>query len=246
MDCKHFDEYISLYLDGVIDKENKKEFEEHLNQCPQCKKKLEETQEVISLIKSLDEESLPQGFRDNLIKKLESSRKIQTRNLLRWVAAVAGVIVIFLSAKALKDIKYTEGINDGVMQAEEVAENMASISDDSVNEFAPPKEDRATAEVTSTDQDQEDTRQSIMKIQSDLVEVYVQDICITPQTLKLMANNNGLELISSDENSIVIEIRDEEQRIILYKELSKMGEIRDIGENMGSNEVKIIIKCESE
>lgn len=246
MDCKHFDEYISLYIDDVLSERQKKEFEGHLKQCPQCKKKLEETQKLVSLIKEIDEEPLPQGFRDNLFKKLEGSRKMQTRNLLRWIGAMAGVIIIFLSARALKDIKFTDGIDREVMPAEEIAEDMASISQDSDDDFIPHNEEGASAEVTSLENNQEDIRESITKIKSDLVEIYVQDICITPETLKLMVINNGLELLRSDENSVVIEITGEEDRNILYKELSKMGEIRDIGENIGSTEVKIIIKNKSE
>ena len=171
---------------------------------------------------------------------------MQTRNLLRWIGAMAGVIIIFLSARALKDIKFTDGIDREVMPAEEIAEDMASISQDSDDDFIPHNEEGASAEVTSLENDQEDIRESITKIKSDLVEIYVQDICITPETLKLMANSNGLDLIKSDENSVVIEITGEEDRNILYKELSKMGEIRDIGENIGSTEVKIIIKNKSE
>ena len=38
MDCKHFDEYISLYIDDVLSERQKKEFEGHLKQCPQCKR----------------------------------------------------------------------------------------------------------------------------------------------------------------------------------------------------------------
>ncbi|NLN40580.1 MAG: hypothetical protein GX160_01045 [Clostridiales bacterium] len=246
MDCKNFNEYISLYLDEILDEEDKKEFEEHLNQCPQCKKEFEETQKVVSLVKELGEEPVPHGFRESIINRLGRLRKNQTSNLIRWIAAMAGVIIIFLSVKAIKDTRFTAGIDREVMPAEEVAEDMASISDDSVNEFASPKDEGVSAEVTSMEDDQGDKRASTMKVQSDLVEVYVQDICITPQTLKLMANSNGLDLIKSDENSVVIEIKEEKERNILYEELSKMGEIRDIGENIGGNEVKIIIKTKNE
>ncbi len=246
MNCKHIDEYISLYIDDVLNERDKKEFEVHLNQCPQCKKKLKETQKLVSLIKEIGEEPLPQGFRDNLIKKLEGSRKMQTRNLLRWVGAMAGVIIIFLSVRALKDIKFTDGIDREVMPSEEIAEDMVSSIQNSADKFDASQEEGVSAETTSMENDLEDKRESIMKIQSDLVELYVQDICISPETLKLMVINNGLELIRSDEDSVVIEIKEEEERNILYKELSKMGEIRDIGENIGSTEVKIIIKNKSE
>jgi hypothetical protein len=263
MDCKVFDEYISLCIDQLLDEQDKKNFELHLNQCSQCKEKYEETRELVSLIRGIDEEPLPRGFRNNLIKKLERSQKINTGYLLRWLGAMAGIIVIFLSVKAIKDTRFTGTIDKEMLPIEGVAEDMAS-TDSAVEEFAHDDMERGSSdmvvmednydsgEITALDENADRTEntdgidESIMTIQSDLVEVYVQDICITPHTLMLMANNHGLELIENDEDSVVIDIRDDEERSILYRELSKMGEVRDIGENIGSNEVKIIIKSKNE
>lgn len=78
-------------------------------------------------------------------------------------------------------------------------------------------------------------------IQSESVEVYVQDVCITPQTLQFMAANNGIELIQMEDSSATFEIVNDEQRIVLYEELSKMGRVEETGDNIGGNQVKVVI-----
>lgn len=76
-----------------------------------------------------------------------------------------------------------------------------------------------------------------------MVEVYVQDICITPETLKFIAIDRELELVGSDENSVDIKVSGQEDRNTLYHELSKLGEVKDIGDNMDSDQIKIIIRA---
>lgn len=272
MDCRHFDECISPYLDQMLDEQDRELFEIHLSKCPDCKNNLEETRKLISMMKKLNEEPLPQGFEDSLFKKLENSRESKNLYWLRWIGAVAGVLVIFFSIKAVRNTVLMGNMDKMTKEtpsAQEMAKDEGSTLDmapkeDLEEETARSESAVAMNDSTEADKDEySEVGQDITKddgieatgkeseesytgssrgIQSDIVEVYVQDICITPQTLKFMAINNELELVESDENSVVIEIMDDEQRNILFDELSKMGEIREVGQETGGSKVKIIIK----
>lgn len=97
-------------------------------------------------------------------------------------------------------------------------------------------------EDKQTWEDQEpDSLDSEKGIQTEAIELYVQDICITPQTLQFMVANNGLELVDMDEDSATIQTLNEEQRIVLREELSKMGEIKEVGEKTGTDQVQVFI-----
>lgn len=288
MDHKHFNEYISPYLDQILDRQDREEFEEHLSKCPECKNELEETRRLIGIIKNLDEEPLPQGFDNNLYRRLKKDKGIGNKYWLKWIGAVASLVIIFFSIKAASNIGSMDGI-DNMNKADMIAENaplnqgtekdmdeysggMDIYSQDSSEETVQDGTDQdeaAQKEVVRGEANQDEAAQSkstagmadsaetkgateSKMIESDIVEVYVQDVCITPQTLKFMAIDNELELVESDENSIVVKIIDYDQRRILFDELSKMGEIKEVGKKIETGRetnketegyrVKLIIK----
>lgn len=259
MDCKDFDYYISLYIDDMLEEQDKEELENHLKQCKICRESFQETQDVISMVNSLEPEPVPHGFKDKLFSRMGSGRTLLASPWLRWAGAVAGVLVIFFSIKAVLDTGITDRLATTVTPPGEIVED--AIGEESgVMSFESPAEDEAAMEVDDTgyadiqeevlrDEDgvdiisKEQPRAEISEIQSDVVEVYVQDICITPETLKFIAIDNELELIGSDENSIDIKVSSQEDRSIIYHELSKLGEVKDIGENMDNDQVKIIIRA---
>lgn len=263
MDCRHFDEYISPYLDQVLDEKEKDLFERHLNNCPECKKNLEDTRRLISILGDLGEEPLPQGFQENMFRKLEKLEDVQKPNghyWLRWIGAIAGIIVMLFSIKAIKNPLSMGEMSKNSSPVQEMADEVDIASDMALHdESYIAMDDNVEAERGDYDEDAQDDSQSaapkraiseaenqysngIGSIQTDIVEVYVEDICITPQTLKDIAINNQFELIEADDNSVVIEMRDQTEREILYQELSKLGEIREVGQSTEENLVRIVIK----
>ena len=244
MDCKDFDYYISLYIDDMLEEQDKEELENHLKQCKICRESFQETQDVISMVNSLEPEPVPHGFKDKLFSRMGSGRTLLASPWLRWAGAVAGVLVIFFSITAVLDTGITDRLATTVTPPGEIAED--AIGEESgVMSFESPLRMRAAMEVDDTgyadiqeevlrDEDgvdiisKEQPRAEISEIQSDVVEVYA-GYMHNPETLKFIAIDNELELIGSDENSIDIKVSSQEDRSIIYHELSKLGEVKDIG-----------------
>jgi hypothetical protein len=78
-------------------------------------------------------------------------------------------------------------------------------------------------------------------IKSDVVELRVQDVCITPETLRIRAIQHGIDVIGVSENDITLRITTIKQRKILYQELELLGVVRDIGTDFNSDTVSVII-----
>ena len=76
--CEQFQEMLSAYIDDLVQPDEKSELEEHLEKCPQCQQELNELQETVNLIRSLQGEELvpPASFRRELRQKLESTAEI--------------------------------------------------------------------------------------------------------------------------------------------------------------------------
>src|SRR5690554_5293859 len=121
MDCRHFDDYISPYLDQSLERQDREEFEKHLNECVECRENLQETRKMISILSRLDEEPLPEGFRENLYKRLEERRALISPYSLKWIGAIAGIIILLFAIKVVRDIN----LAGGVMEETHIASDMA-------------------------------------------------------------------------------------------------------------------------
>lgn len=260
MDCKDFDYNISLYIDDVLDEQNREELENHLKLCKRCRESFQETQEVISMVNSLKPEPLPHGFKDKLFSRIGSGKSLPASSWLKWAGAVAGVLVIFFSIKAVLNTGITGRLattapppgeiaadapaeESEVMSLESPAEDEAAMEADKDAGYVDIQEEVSRAEDGVDMISKESPQEGASGIQSNVVEVYVQDICITPETLKFIAIDRELELVRSDENSVDIKVSGQEDRNTLYHELSKLGEVKDIGDNMDSDQIKIIIRA---
>ncbi len=69
MECKYFKGLISLYIDGYINDKEKKEIEEHLLICKDCKKYLEELKESLGILRNIEKVEAPLGFEKKVIEK---------------------------------------------------------------------------------------------------------------------------------------------------------------------------------
>lgn len=71
MKCYDIQALLSEYIDGVLDKQEKQNVEDHLKRCSNCQNELEELRETIGFIASLPEEIPPASFRRELRARLE-------------------------------------------------------------------------------------------------------------------------------------------------------------------------------
>lgn len=78
--CKECDEYISLYIDGLLEEKSESEFIKHVEQCSECSAKFEAALYLSELCKG-EELPLPENFSATLHTRLqEESVNINTKN----------------------------------------------------------------------------------------------------------------------------------------------------------------------
>jgi len=208
-----------------------------------------------------------------LAEEIQSSSQLITKDdnhvkWIRWIGAVAAIFVLLFSFKALDSVDLlggkqtrTEQSKADRMEAGSVMERSAQDSSFSITAAPEALEDipdsqndsfQAEARVQEKMETYDEGSQVMQGLAEDdsetintnILELRTQDVCVTPSTIKMMAINYGIEVIKSNEDSVVLKITDSEQKKILYQELSKMGDVKDIGDEIDLGEVTIIIISE--
>lgn len=110
MQCSEIKEMLSAYIDEVLDEHEKAGVEEHLRACSACLQELNELKETVTLLRSLDEVSPPEGFRQQLRERLEKEAAITGTGswrlgLRRWLTgswkyAAAAVLILGIGISA--------------------------------------------------------------------------------------------------------------------------------------------------
>jgi len=100
MDCDKLKDLISLYIDDELDENEKKLVEDHINNCEDCRKYLEEYKKIRKVLHEMPEEEPPKGYCDRLHAKLMKEKKAnKSKFMFKWIKygsiAAALVIVIF-------------------------------------------------------------------------------------------------------------------------------------------------------
>ena len=119
MNCNEIRDNLSLYIDDELNEEEKVLLEEHLKNCPECSKELEEYKRIIQMLNELPDEEPPVGYCKRLHAKLlntvpdkpeikEDSEisnvtdmPVKHKNKFRWVkygslaAAFALVVLVY-------------------------------------------------------------------------------------------------------------------------------------------------------
>ncbi|TYQ13330.1 UNVERIFIED_CONTAM: putative zinc finger protein [Acetivibrio alkalicellulosi] len=115
--CSEIMELIGLYIDNELDADLRAEFDEHIKVCENCKNEYTEQLEIVKLCNSIEEEELPEVFKEQLHEKLlkEKQRKnplffIKRRNV-RIISSIAAVILIaFIARDFIMRDNYESGI----------------------------------------------------------------------------------------------------------------------------------------
>lgn len=69
--CENIKLKFADYFDDLIEKEDKEEIENHINQCESCKKEFQELSFLLDSLSNLEEIELPEGYHIDLMKKIE-------------------------------------------------------------------------------------------------------------------------------------------------------------------------------
>lgn len=266
MDCRIAHRLISLYIDGELDGEQARQLKAHIESCSECRKKFERMKAVVQMMGALEEEELPDGFMDRLQARLEAEHVIgmvHKKHLgfsgwIKWVGVAAAALVIVLAIRLLGPDRLMYTPSQDKEQAESAApENMSESSVvDSRNEGLTKSSDAqadASADhqklygddVRASNAESEKTEEAQEAadgyIKSDKVELIVQDVCITPQTILMRVLPHGIDVVDQTQDSITLKVTSVEQRKALYSELKLLGAVKEAGSNVESDTVTIVI-----
>jgi hypothetical protein len=106
--CTEYKEMIYEYIDNELDSNLLTEFEDHIKICLSCKVELDEYVQTLKLINSIEEEELPQNFKENLHAKLieEKSNSDKKNNILfirkKYFRVIGSIAAIFIFAVIMK------------------------------------------------------------------------------------------------------------------------------------------------
>ncbi len=97
---------ISLYLDGELNGEALRRFEDHLQNCEGCRTEVEQMSDLLRALRTLPEREVPAGLTDRLHAALAQEATKGTVRMKRkfnpWIAApVAAALVVFVAGGAL-------------------------------------------------------------------------------------------------------------------------------------------------
>jgi|YelNatPaOPRAMG01_1025707.scaffolds.fasta_scaffold00582_6 predicted anti-sigma-YlaC factor YlaD len=95
MKCKDIKKLISLYIDGEISLEKKKELEMHIKNCISCKKELEDMEKLIQEIHKIPKIDSSPNFSERLWYRYQMETE-EKSNYKRKICIVLGIALTFL------------------------------------------------------------------------------------------------------------------------------------------------------
>ncbi|MGI6669595.1 MAG: zf-HC2 domain-containing protein [Acetivibrionales bacterium] len=112
--CFDTRENICAYIDNVLDADERRSFEEHIRDCRDCRRELEEMKRITRLCNELPQLELPSGFKAELHEKLlavassrnkliKFGRRSKTLFSIRTYASIAaGILLVFMIGGILR------------------------------------------------------------------------------------------------------------------------------------------------
>ncbi|KPU27827.1 hypothetical protein TR13x_00220 [Caloranaerobacter sp. TR13] len=101
MDCKSFEERMSLYIDDMLDEVQKKEFEQHLNECKKCQILFKNMNSIVNYASVCEEIELPKDFNEKLrirLKEIKKPKGYKNKfKVLSTIVAVFFIVIIAIS-----------------------------------------------------------------------------------------------------------------------------------------------------
>lgn len=120
MNCERFVDLLPLYIDDVLESDQKAELEKHLSDCKDCKEELKFLREIMTDLSQMDLVSPPEGFRESLMVRIKEEPKKQSF-FLGWkkYAALAAVFVIGISIYSMGQNLFYYGMRGGMPKSQE-------------------------------------------------------------------------------------------------------------------------------
>lgn len=148
--CKNRNEFISLYIDKMLDDSTKIEFEKHVAICAECANRLKEESMLTELCRESEEIELPAEFSTSLHEKLKGIKLKENENSRRpfiynkkWIAGLSTAAVLLVSLMAYNLLPDMRGTKDSASMAMDsrVQESVTASSDSSSSPRSPQTDD---------------------------------------------------------------------------------------------------------
>lgn len=202
--CKEVNELMSLYIDGLLDDEKTREFEEHINNCRACRSELDEMLAVVRMCNDVEEVKVPDDFKSKLHSKLtavkeeESNKKksfyVKYRKLIKVCTSAAVLLIVAFAARGLfNEIIVTDKVarEDSAMEKSSV-ERSGEEASDQADDFSVSGGN--TDEVKNLNSDTSDTYK---EEDNDTKSTRPEDQVSMMQAIEIEENNEE----KADENS---------------------------------------------
>ncbi|HOJ30551.1 MAG TPA: zf-HC2 domain-containing protein [bacterium] len=106
MNCKQVQQILSDYLEGFVSDLQKKEIEQHLQQCEQCQIELDELKKTVELLKNLPAPPVSEKLVESVMEKISTTgiRKRKFTLLLTGIACaeIIAFVVLFKLSQPVK------------------------------------------------------------------------------------------------------------------------------------------------
>lgn len=262
MRCKDVDKLLNLYIDDMLDEATRVDITSHIDSCSRCREKLQDLIDLVNLLEDLPERELPTGFSERLSRALraddiEYRRYSKRKNIVRGAAILAATVLVAISIKtgvfnmsrrsldsredSDEDTRYKitqESAPRNEINTDEDIEEDGAMGMEADDEKGVEKS--IDKEMDNSRVDRDDLSQAEKILTEDIV-IGVEDVCANPQAVEWMAIILDIEVLDIDEDSIVVEVDDEEKRELFYDELSKLGTIENLGRDRQSKRIRISI-----
>ena len=121
MECEKYRELISLYIDGELNESEEKELLEHIKNCPLCEKELKELTAISEMLKSAEEEELPENFHNEVMAKIRTRQAKPAKKKRSW-AKYTGIAASICALLIVGSVVAVTGVmNFGGMGAADAA-----------------------------------------------------------------------------------------------------------------------------
>ncbi len=140
MNCEKTKELLSLYIDGILDENERKFVETHIEQCAKCRAEYHKLIATLNILNELEELEPPAILKKNVMKSLtkqnSQSKFIIRRNWIAW-GATAAVVIIMVGSIAVSNLTDFRGLENMVKnddaQTGRVAMDIASLEPEKAN-----------------------------------------------------------------------------------------------------------------
>lgn len=102
MKHENFRDMISFYIDDVLNENEKKEFETHLEKCSECKMELDEIKLILSELSLMEELDLPMNFESELKVRLMAKKDLKEKFKFnrKYIYSTVAALILFISVGA--------------------------------------------------------------------------------------------------------------------------------------------------